>query len=137
MVLLQLRKIFMKINICFFLFYFISSLYVWGQEKDQFEQIALQKRQNTVIGLEENPQPQLPDITLLWDKEIQESFSPLEKISTQKQLDEELKKMRKQYEPFMQDLAPSLPKVRKQYELTEFQWRLLASDMREDEQGIL
>ena len=107
MVLLQLRKIFMKINICFFLFYFISSLYVWGQEKDQFEQIALQKRQNTVIGLEENPQPQLPDITLLWDKEIQESFSPLEKISTQKQLDEELKKMRKQYEPFMQDLAPS------------------------------
>lgn len=137
MVLLQLRKIFMKINICFFLFYFISSLYVWGQEKDQFEQIALQKRQNTVIGLEENPQPQLPDITLLWDKEIQESFSPLEKISTQKQLDEELKKMRKQYEPFMQDLAPSLPKVRKQYELTEFQWRLLASDMREDEQGNL
>lgn len=107
-----------------------------AQEVDIFEQFALQKRVETP-GLENNPAPVLPDITLPWDNVAQKRFEPGKKITTQKQLEKELAKMRKRYAPFMRDLAPKLPTVRKQYELKTFEWILLASEMREDKDGNL
>ena len=107
-----------------------------AQEVDIFEQFALQKRVETP-GLENNPAPVLPDITLTWDNVAQKGFEPGKKITTQKQLEKELAKMRKRYAPFMRDLAPKLPTIRKQYELKTFEWILLASEMREDKDGNL
>lgn len=116
------------------LIFFFFSVCAWGQEKDLFEQIALQDRKE-VVGLEENPQPQYPDILLPWYERACAPFKLSEKITTQKQLDEELARMRRQYEPFMRNLAPQLPETRKQTELDDFEWRLFSSDMREDEEG--
>lgn len=116
------------------LFFFCSSVCAWGQEKDLFEQIALQDR-NEVVGLEENPRPRLSEVLLPWDERPCTPFKLSEKITTQKQLDEELARMRRQYEPFMRNLAPRLPETRKQTDLDDFEWRLLSSDMREDEEG--
>lgn len=116
------------------LFFFCSSVCAWGQEKDLFEQIALQDR-SEVVGLEENPRPRLSGVLLPWDERPCAPFMLSEKITTQKQLDEELARMRRQYEPFMRNLAPRLPETRRQTELDDFEWRLLSSDMREDEEG--
>ncbi|MES2777343.1 MAG: hypothetical protein V4722_24405 [Bacteroidota bacterium] len=107
-----------------------------AQQVDLFEQIALQKR-NERTELEKNHAPVLPDIVLKWDKKIQKGFKPHAKISTQAQLDEELVKMRKQYAPFVRDLAPALPEIPKQAELEKFFWRLIASEMSLDEKGNL
>ena len=113
---------------------FWCSLCVWGQEMDLFEQIALQQV-SEAVGLEKNPPVQLPDIQLPWEKNPQQFDLSSSKITTQKQLDKELARMRRQYEPFMKNLAPRLPKTRRQKELRQFEWRLLASDMRTDKLG--
>lgn len=113
---------------------FWCSLCVWGQEMDLFEQIALQQV-SEAVGLEKNPPVQLPDIQLPWEKNPQQFDLSSSKITTQKQLDKELARMRRQYEPFMKNLAPRLPKTRRQKELRQFEWRLLASDMRTDKAG--
>lgn len=113
---------------------FWYTLCVWGQEMDLFEQIALQQVSEDV-GLEKNPPIQLPDVKLPWDKNPQQFSFSSPKITTQKQLDKELARMRRQYEPFMKNLAPALPKTRQQKNLRQFEWKLLASDMRIDEEG--
>ena len=118
------------------LLYTILPICIWGQEKDIFEQIAQQERLNNA-RLERNPPPTLPDISLPWDTRARDTFSPSTKMTTQAQLDDELERMREIYKPFLRNWAPELPAVREQYELREFQWRLLASDMREDEHGNL
>lgn len=107
-----------------------------AQQQDIFEQFALQKCLEKP-GLEKNEAPVLPEIKLAWDDVSREGFQPSTKITTQAQLEKELSAMRKRYAPFMRDLAPQLPKTRKQYELDEFQWRLLASEMRTDDKGNL
>lgn len=107
-----------------------------AQQQDIFEQFALQKRMEKP-GLEKNEAPALPEIKLAWDDVGREGFQPSTKITTQVQLEKELSAMRKRYAPFMRDLAPKLPNTRKQYELDEFQWRLLASEMRTDGNGNL
>ena len=104
--------------------------------KDVFEQIALQKRSES-SELEQNPAPALPDVVLKWNKKVQKAFKPGTKISTQAQLEAELIKMRKQYAPFMKDLAPKLPEIRKKTELEKFSWCLIASEMGIDEKGNL
>lgn len=114
----------------------LSNMNLSAQHQDVFEQFALQKRIEA-SGLEKNAAPILPATRLGWDEVTQEGFQPSTKITTQAQLEKELSVMRKRYEPFMKNLAPRLPKTRKQYELDEFQWRLLASEMRTDEQGNL
>ena len=107
-----------------------------AQERDIFEQFALQKRIETP-GLEKNEARPLPNIKLPWDETCQKGFQPSVKMTTQSQLEQALAAMRKRYAPFMRDLAPKLPQTRKQYVLNEFQWRLLASEMRTDSAGNL
>lgn len=108
----------------------------YAQEKDLFEKIALQKRIE-LPGLEKNLPPVLPDVVLDWDHIAQNSFEPGEKICTQDQLDKELSRMRRRYEPFLAELAPALPAIRKRSELRKFQWRLMASEMGMDKEGNL
>ena len=112
------------------------SMGLFAQQEDIFVQFALQKREE-IPGLEKNPPASLPDKVLTWDLVCGNGFQPQRKITTQKDLDKELAKMRKQYAPFMKDLAPQLPKVRRQIKLDQFQWRLLTSEMRTDEKGNL
>jgi len=102
--------------------------------KDIFEQLALQERKE-VPGLEKNRAPVLPDVILNWDEKVQKGFKPGKTISTQKQLNKELVRMRKKFAPFMAELAPPLPEIRKQIELKTFQWKLIATEMGTDESG--
>jgi hypothetical protein len=90
---------------------------------DVFEQIAGQKNE-AVPGLAANPAPKLPDKPLPWDAQSGTGFQPGEKIETQAQLDAELKRMREKYAPFLADLAPALPSMRKKMALEKFDWRL-------------
>ncbi|MCP5537520.1 MAG: hypothetical protein H7A51_14965 [Akkermansiaceae bacterium] len=107
-----------------------------GKEKDLFEEIAKQK--NAVVpGLAPNPAPKLPDITLPWSARPAIGFKPENKIDTQEELDAELQRMREKFAPFMAELAPALPVVRQRTEIQQFQWKLINSEMREDEKGNL
>lgn len=95
---------------------------------DVFEQFALQENLE-FPGLEPNPAPELPATELPWDISRGEGFKPLEKIRTQEQLEEELERMRRNYEPFMRRLAPALPVTRSKIPLTTFEWKLISSVM--------
>lgn len=103
---------------------------------DQFEQIARQK-EAAVPGLAPNPAPRLPDVALPWDPTPGAGFRPVPKIETQEQLQAELQRMREKYAPFLADLAPALPPLRRQTALDRFEWRLISSEMEEDGQGNL
>ena len=89
---------------------------------DEFEKIA-KRAQAECPALAPNPAPQLPDTKLPWNASAGEGFKPGEKITTQAQLDRELRRMRKWCAPFMADLAPVIP-TRPRQELTSFDWRL-------------
>ncbi|WP_140939423.1 glycoside hydrolase family 2 protein [Sphingobacterium lumbrici] len=95
---------------------------------DIFERFALQENVH-VPGLESNRAPELPILVLPMDSVLGKGFTPLRKITTQKQLDTELKRMRKKYEPFMADRSPSLPLTRHRVYLDTFEWRLVSSEM--------
>lgn len=95
---------------------------------DLFAQFGLQKQQ-IVPGLEKNSAPLLPDKELPWDNLRHKGFKPMVKITTQKQLDAELIKMRKRYAPFMAQLAPALPIIRQKIILDTFRYRLVSSEM--------
>ncbi len=121
-----------------FFLVFISLIIYYGSyaQEDIFEQIALQKT-HKVPGLQENLPPVLPEIGLEWDKQTGEGFVPGQKIATQEDLDEELKRMRKKYSQFLKNFAPPLPEVRKQQEIETFEWRLVSLEMGTDEHGNL
>lgn len=89
---------------------------------DVFEQIA-QGKTEIVPGVIQCLPPKLPDIALPWDAKASEPFQPAEKMRTQAQLDAELKKMREQYAPFMDDIAPPIDTLRRKIDLKEFDWR--------------
>lgn len=116
--------------------FLLMSVPLFSQQQDIFAEIAAQKR-TAVPGMVKNPAPVLPDIILNWDSQAAEAFLPMKKITTQQALETELKRMRKQFAPFMKNHAPQLPVLRKQQELKDFQWRLLATEMSSDEKGNL
>lgn len=95
---------------------------------DVFAQIG-QQRNAAVPGLEPNRAPVLPALVLPMDSICGKGFRPMHKITTQQQLDAELKRMRQQYEPFIANLAPDLPITRHKKNLDTFEWRLVSSVM--------
>ncbi len=108
-----------------------------AQDKEgEFEKIARQNRA-VVPGLQKNPAPVLPQTVLPWDAKPGKAFAPGKSIQTQQQLDAELKRMRKQYLPFLANYAPSLPAYRQRVMLDTFQWKLLATEMARDANGNL
>ncbi len=70
------------------------------------------------------PQPPLlPDLSLDLVHNPSSVFNPVNEISTKEELYAELDKMRKKFEPFMQNLAPAVVSSRHQISLSEFNWR--------------
>jgi hypothetical protein len=94
-----------------------------GKAPDVFEQIAQQKNA-TVPGLAGNPASKLEIKALPWDAQPGTGFTPAAKMTTQAQLDAELRRWRERYAPFMADIAPTMASPRRQLELKTFNWRL-------------
>ncbi len=98
------------------------------KDSDTFADIAKQNDKLTF-----GKPPKLPDIRLPWDAAPAEGFKPIEKITTQAQLEAELVRLRARYAPFMAELAPALPVTRERTELTTFNWRLATpEDLKDD-----
>lgn len=113
----------MKLHLHFtFILVFLIGHQAFSQDK--FAEIGARKydtRANLLIV----PQPSiLPDITLPLTHCPASAFKAIKPISTQEELIVELAKLRKQYEPFMQNLAPVPANTRKQIPLNDFNWRI-------------
>jgi len=104
------------------------------KDPDVFVGFALQQREK-VPGLQKNPAPVFPQVLLPWDATPAKAFAYGNAIHTQQQLDVELSRMRKQFAPFMLNLAPALPFKRLTVPLNEFEWKLVASEMTRDANG--
>jgi hypothetical protein len=91
--------------------------------QDQYEDIATREYEYRTHLLVVPQPPVLPDISLDLKHDPSAVFKPVKEISTKEELYAELDKMRKQYEPFMQNLAPATVSSRHQIPLTEFNWR--------------
>lgn len=91
--------------------------------QDKFADIGTRDYENRKRLLVVPQPPVLPDISLDVTNNPSAAFKPVKEISTKEELYAELDKMRKQYEPFMQNLAPPVVSSRHQIPLTEFEWR--------------
>src|SRR5688572_11246568 len=65
------------------------------------------------------------------------AFKPARRMDTPEQLQAELVRQRKRYQPFLQDLAPELPSLRTTQRLEHFQWRMETAEDRSDFQHPL
>lgn len=65
------------------------------------------------------------------------TFIPLRKIKTTHQLQKELARQRRQFAPFLKDLAPPLPDYHEQLDLTRFNWRIETEKDRQDFRSVL
>ena len=66
----------------------------------------------------------MPDISLDVTHDPSAVFKPAREIASKEELYAELDKMRKEYEPFMKNLAPATASFRHQIKLSEFNWRV-------------
>jgi len=110
-----------KTSILILIFFLLSQQ---GNSQDKFADIATRKY-NTRTNLLIEPQPPvLPQINLPVTHNPASVFKAVKTISTKEELYAELDKIRKKYEPFMQNLAPVPAETRKQIPLNEFNWRI-------------
>ena len=100
--------------------------------QDKFADIATREYDNRSNLLVVPQPPVLPDISLNVLHDASSVFKPAREISTKEELYTELDKMRKQYEPFMQNLAPATVSTRQQIPLPEFNWRVETQNDIED-----
>jgi hypothetical protein len=99
----------------------LSSCPVLSQDK--FANIGTREYANKTHLLVVPQPPVLPDIELDVVHNPSSVFKPVKEISTKEELYAELDKMRKEYEPFMSNMAPPLVSCRYQIPLSEFDWR--------------
>jgi hypothetical protein len=99
---------------------------------DVFVDLANQKN-DTGVGAA--VAKKLPDHALAWDAAPEDRFEPGAKITTQAGLEAELVRMRAKYSPFMAELAPPLPVIRRRVELKDFRWKLVSTEMGTDAKG--
>jgi hypothetical protein len=64
-------------------------------------------------------------------------FTPLIKMSTAEELQDELERKRQEYAPFMEQHAPTLPSYRIRQEIKEFDWRMGTVEDEQDFIGTL
>ncbi len=102
---------------------FLLWLSVTGFSQDKFTDISTRSYDNRTNLLIVPQPPVLPDISLDVTHIPSAVFKPVNDISTKEELYVELDKMRKLYEPFMQNLAPAFTSSRHQVLLSEFNWR--------------
>lgn len=111
-----------KYLLLFLILYMMSSS--TGNSQDRFADIGTRKY-NTCAHLLTVPQPPvLPDIALPLTHTPKSVFKQVKPVSTKAELDKELFRLRKQYEPFLQNLAPTPENTRHKIPLTEFNWRV-------------
>lgn len=71
------------------------------------------------------PQPPvLPDLKLPVTNDPKAQFKPVRPISTKEELYAQLDQLRKEYLPFMENMAPELEATRSHIPLKEFKWRI-------------
>ena len=93
-------------------------------QQDKFSEIAT-RTYDTRLHLLTEPKPlELPLINLPVSNNPASAFKIVKPISTKEELYAELAKLKKRYEPFMQNLAPVPVVTRKQIPLTTFNWRI-------------
>jgi hypothetical protein len=110
------------------IFFFFSLGFVsQGNAQDKFADIGTRKYDTRANLLTEPQPPVLPEINLPMTNNPESAFKAVKPISTKEELYAELTKIRKQYEPFLQNLAPAQEETRKQIPLTEFIWRIETS----------
>ncbi|SMO52185.1 glycoside hydrolase family 2 TIM barrel-domain containing protein [Solitalea koreensis] len=112
----------MKKTISFFTLLFLASQHVYSQDK--LAEIGARKYNTRMHLLTEPQPPALPAINLPVSNNPASAFKTVKPISTKEELYAELAKLKKQYEPFMQNLAPVPAETRKQIPLTTFNWRV-------------
>lgn len=96
-------------------------------KNDFFANIAASGIQNKKEGLVE-PTPPILEEKILDFQEVVQPFHPLKKMSTSKELYEEVEKQKEYYRPFLQDLVPKHGTNRNRYVLKEFSWRIGTSE---------
>lgn len=95
-----------------------------AQEPDYFAEIGLKSQNNRIKLLKQKKPPVLPRIDLPFKKGKTFAFKQVQEISTKKELYGELEKLKAQFLPYMQDVAPALASKRERIDLTTFKWRL-------------
>ncbi len=102
------------------------SLWMTGPvfSQDKFADIGTNEYDNRTKLLVVPQPPVLQDISLAVAHNPSAVFKSVIEISTKEELYAELDKLRKQYEPFMQNVAPAVVSLRHQIPLTEFGWRM-------------
>ncbi len=92
--------------------------------QDKFADIGTRKYNTRMHLLTEPKPPVLPNINLPVSNNPAAAFKPVKPMSTKEELYAELAKMKKQYEPFLQNLAPVPALTRTKIPLTSFDWRI-------------
>lgn len=95
-----------------------------GYSQDKFADIGTQKYYTSDSLLVIPQPPVLPDINLPVIYNPAAVFKVENPISTKEEFYSELVKLRKQYEPYMQNVAPVPENTRIQIPLTDFNWRV-------------
>ncbi len=103
----------------------------FGQE-DQFARIGAQRYNLRTNLLSEPLPPVLPEKYLPVGIDKSLIFKPHQEISTKEELAAELMVLKKQFAPFMQNLAPLLPNYRERILLSEMKWRVETDKDRSD-----
>lgn len=111
-------------NKIFFYLIFVLLFTHRSFSQDRFADIGTRKYETKENLLVVPQPPVLPDINLPVTNNKISAFKAKEPISTKEELYAELDKLRKQYEPFMQDLAPAPEQMRTKILLKEFNWRI-------------
>ncbi len=117
---ISLRKIISLICILFVLNNFGNAQ---ESKKDYFAEIGNKIQNERFEQLEEKKPPILTEILLPLIKGNSNAFTPKAEINTREELYTELETAKKQFLPFLKNLAPEIQNVRKRINLTEFNWR--------------
>ncbi len=119
-----------RLLVAAFLFLFCSLIRL--QAQDKFADIGTRQYQTREHLLTVPQPPELPDITLSVTHDPNAVFMRKEAISTSKELYAELEKLREQFTPFMQDLAPEMENLRIHVPIEEMSWRIENENDRKD-----
>jgi hypothetical protein len=95
-----------------------------AQEADRFAEIGNKVAATRMHLLKTPTPPKLPNKMLSITTGKRNEFTPMNRLDTPDELQEQLVKKRKQYEPYLQNYAPLLPASRDVIPLTEFNWRI-------------
>lgn len=110
-----------NIGLCLLVLFLLTGSNLFSQDK--FADIGTRKYETREHLLIVPQPPVLPEIYLPVSHNPQSVFKIVRPLSSKEELYNELTKLRKQFEPFMQNLAPIPQETRFSIPLTEFSWR--------------